>query len=173
MVFLLCKNISVVKEQRCYGWALQTPSAGWGGVLASLPGARRGLRSDTHFLCARPGAQWHVSQWIVTTVKWVLYPLYIRGNWGTVGFITLKKKIFFTFTKRGREGEREGEKHPCKRETPIGHPPHAPHWELNPKPRHMPWPGAELATCCSAGWRRANWATLVRVGFTACLRSHE
>ena len=26
----------------------------------------------------------------------------------------------FTFRARGREGEREGKKHPCERETPIG-----------------------------------------------------
>ena len=54
----------------------------------------------------------------------------------------------FIFRERGREGEREGEKHQCARETLIGCSLHA----LSQRPaeypqlRHVPWLGIELVT---------------------------
>ena len=78
-------------------------------------------------------------------------------------------KILFIFGERGREGEIKGKKHPCERETfiwerkidqlPLKH---TPNWGLNLQPRHVPWQGIELATCCFTGLHPSNWATLVR-----------
>ena len=48
------------------------------------------------------------------------------------------------FRERGREGEKEGEKHQCKRETLTGCPSYTPQMGgLNPQPRHVPWPEIE------------------------------
>ena len=58
----------------------------------------------------------------------------------------LKRFYLFTFTERGREGEREGEKHQCVRDTSIScswmyptedlahYPGICPDWELNQRP---------------------------------------
>ena len=47
-------------------------------------------------------------------------------------------KILFIFRKRGREGEREGKKHGCERETSIDCLSHALTQGLNPQSRHVP-----------------------------------
>ena len=49
-------------------------------------------------------------------------------------------KIFylFTFTERGREGEREGEKHQRVRDTSISYLSSVPNWGPGPQPRHVP-----------------------------------
>ena len=44
----------------------------------------------------------------------------------------------FIFRKRRREGEREGEKHQCARETSISCLLHAPNWGPGLQPRHVP-----------------------------------
>ena len=44
----------------------------------------------------------------------------------------------FTFRERGREGEREGEKHQCVRDTWTDCLSHAPTWGPGPQPRHVP-----------------------------------
>ena len=54
------------------------------------------------------------------------------------------KKILFVFRERGREREREGEKHQCVGETSIGCLLHAPNRGPGPKTRHVL--GIELAT---------------------------
>ena len=38
----------------------------------------------------------------------------------------------------GKEGEREGEKHQCVRDTVTGCFSHAPNWGPGPQPRHVP-----------------------------------
>ena len=82
-------------------------------------------------------------------------------------FLMYWKYLYFTFFKRegerGREGEREGEKHQCERKTLISY--------LS----YIPWPGTEPATKAYApsgnrtgnlslwGFRGpTNWATLIR-----------
>ena len=74
---------------------------------------------------------------------------------------SLKRFYVFIFRERGREGEREGEKHQCVRETLINCPSHAPNWEPVPEPRHVPWPGFEPT----------HWATHsgVTVIFQGCV----
>ena len=57
--------------------------------------------------------------------------------------------FFLTFREWRREGEREGEKHPCARcvrETSIGCLSDAPNQGPGPQPRHVPWLGIEPAT---------------------------
>ena len=48
----------------------------------------------------------------------------------------LKKK--FISTERGKEGEREGEKHRCVGETSIGYLSHTPNGAPGLKPRYVP-----------------------------------
>ena len=51
----------------------------------------------------------------------------------------LKKTLFiFIFRERGREGEREEEKHGCVTDTLIGSLWHTPSWGPGPQPRHVP-----------------------------------
>ena len=64
------------------------------------------------------------------------------------------------FRERGREGERQGEKHQCETEIPSGCLVHAP-W-LGTKPRHVPWLGIQHRTFWFAGQGPTNWATLAR-----------
>ena len=52
----------------------------------------------------------------------------------------------YLFRERGREGEREGEKHPCERETSISCLSHTPNWGPGLQPRHVPWLGIEPVT---------------------------
>ena len=49
-------------------------------------------------------------------------------------------KIFylFTFTERGREGERQREKHRHVRDPSISCLSHVPNWGPGPQPRHVP-----------------------------------
>ena len=57
---------------------------------------------------------------------------------------------FFILRERGREGEKEGEKHQSVA-------------SLTCAPRHVPWPGIKPATFRSAGRCLTNWTTLGRV----------
>ena len=75
-------------------------------------------------------------------------------------FLIVFKALFiysFIYWKRGREGEREGEKNQCviASHTCLN-------WRPNLQPRHVPWLGIELVTFCFAGQCPTNWATLVR-----------
>ena len=50
----------------------------------------------------------------------------------------LKKRFYlFSFREMGREGEREGEKHVCVRDTLAGCLLHTPNWGPGPQPRYM------------------------------------
>ena len=53
-------------------------------------------------------------------------------------FPFLKDFIYLFIFERGREGEREGEKHQCVRETSTSCLLHAPNWGLSLQPRHVP-----------------------------------
>ena len=69
----------------------------------------------------------------------------------------------FIFRERGREGEREGEKHWCERSihclvASCTHP----SWGSNLQPRHVPWPGIEPVTFHFARWCPTHWASPVR-----------
>ena len=61
-----------------------------------------------------------------------------------------------------REGEREGEKYQCMRDTSIGCLSHAPNWGPGLQPRHVPWLGIKPATFWFAGWCSIHWATPTR-----------
>ena len=80
----------------------------------------------------------------------------------------VKKKdfIYFTFRERGKEGEREGEKQQCARDTAISCLSHNPNWGPVPQPRHVPWLGIKLATFSSfwfTGRHSIHWTTPARV----------
>ena len=49
-----------------------------------------------------------------------------------------KDFIYFTLRERGREEEREGEKHQCVRDTSIGCLSHTPNWGPGPQPGMCP-----------------------------------
>ena len=72
------------------------------------------------------------------------------------------KKFYFFILERGREGEKEGEKHQCTRETLIGCLSYAPSQGPGPQSRHVPWLGIELAIFRFAGQCPTHWATPVR-----------
>ena len=69
----------------------------------------------------------------------------------------------FIFRERRREGESEGEKHQCERETLMGCFPHISHPGTEPANQARAWPRMEPVTLHFAGWCPTNWATLVRV----------
>ena len=71
----------------------------------------------------------------------------------------------FIFRKRGREGEKEGEKHWCVRKT-VRCLSYAHKRGPGLQPRHVPWPGIEPATFQLAGWRSVHWATPDRAPLT-------
>ena len=60
--------------------------------------------------------------------------------------IFLERFYLFIFRERGREGDREGEKHHGVRETSICFLLHAPRQGPCPQPKHVPWLGIELVT---------------------------
>ena len=64
--------------------------------------------------------------------------------------------LLFIFREWGREGERQGEKHRCVRETPTGWLLHDPKWGPGLQPRHVPWPGVEPVTFRFASWCSIN-----------------
>ena len=76
--------------------------------------------------------------------------------------------LFLFFREKGKEGEREGEKHQNERETLISCLLHTPLPGSNWKPRHVPWPGIELGTFHFAELHPTNWATPVRAGQFRC-----
>ena len=90
---------------------------------------------------------------MVRAVSWVW--LFCSHAFNIIFYL---KNLFFIvyFRERGREGEREGEKHWCERETSIGCLLYAPDWEPNLQPRHVPWLGIELATFLSARWHQST-----------------
>ena len=61
----------------------------------------------------------------------------VLGNY-SFSFSFFKRFYLFIFKEQGREGEREGEKHRCARETLIGHLLHAPNQGPGLQPRHEP-----------------------------------
>ena len=77
-------------------------------------------------------------------------------------YVILKRFYLFIFRERGREGEREGEKHWCARETLIGCLLHTSNWRSGPQLRHVPWLGIEPVTFHLAGPCPTRWTTPVR-----------
>ena len=65
----------------------------------------------------------------------------------------------FIFREKGGEGETEGEKHWCVRNTSIDCVSHAPNQGPGPQPRHVPWLGMKPATLWFPGWHSVHWAT--------------
>ena len=68
----------------------------------------------------------------------------------------------FIFWERGKEGERQGEKHWCAGETSIGCLSHTPSWGPGLHPRCVPWLGTEPVTFWFTGWHAIHWATPAR-----------
>ena len=79
---------------------------------------------------------------------------------------------FYLSLERGREGEREGEKHICVREILIGCLLHSPNQGPGPQPRHVPWPGIKLTFRC-VGWCPTHWATPVRAALLLTTKGWE
>ena len=65
----------------------------------------------------------------------IFYNVYIYmvyGNVSCVRFIIFKTDFIYLFLQRGKEGEREGEKHQCVVAS------RAPYWGPGPQPTHVP-----------------------------------
>ena len=71
--------------------------------------------------------------------------------------------LFIYFLERRGGKEKEGEKHPCVRDTTISCLSHALKWVPGPQPRHVLWLGIELATFGFAGQHSIHWATPARM----------
>ena len=93
---------------------------------------------------------------IIAIFYMLIYILFFKGFY------------LFIFRERGREGDREGEKHWCEREISIGCLLHAPSWEPGLQSRHMPRWRIEPATLLFVGWRPTHWATSVRAVHYFC-----
>ena len=76
-------------------------------------------------------------------------------NWEKITFLRL---YLFIFRGRGREGEREGEKHQCV----ISCLSLAPNWRPGPQLRHVTWLGIEPMTLCFTGLQSIHWAIPAR-----------
>ena len=87
----------------------------------------------------------HHNQWPLIVLDDMNAHIYIY-SW------PLKKKILLFIRERGREGEREGEKHRWVREAWIGFLSYTPNSGLSLPSRHVPWLGMELAAFQFAGW---------------------
>ena len=99
-------------------------------------------------LCQKLFAPIHVFYfWTLNSVPLVLYLFFCQYH---AGFFFKMLFIYF-FRERGREGEREAEKHQCVRETLNGSLLHTSNWGLGPQPRHVPWPRMEPVTFWIAG----------------------
>ena len=70
--------------------------------------------------------------------------------------------FLFIFRERGREVEREGEKHQCERGTSIACPLHTCSRGPGQQPGHVPWPGMEPVTIWFARRHPIHWATPVK-----------
>ena len=106
--------------------------------------------------------------------RYSLYSKFLRKLLHTISdfcpSILFSKFLNILFIYSQREGERDGEKHQCVRETLIRiasctRPTQGP----NRQPRHVPWPGIEPATFYFAGWCSTNWPMSVRGSFHSFL----
>ena len=79
-----------------------------------------------------------------------------------------KKKDLFIFRERGKEGEREREKHWCERATSTSCLLHTPNWGPALQPSHVSWLGIEPATFGFGEWCLTHWATRVRAACHSC-----
>ena len=71
-------------------------------------------------------------------------------------YTNVLKDMYLFFRERGREREREGEKHWCEKHQSVAS-------HTHPQPRHVPWPGIELAIFHFVGQHPTNWATPAKV----------
>ena len=71
---------------------------------------------------------------------------FIHSTVDSLEIILFLKKNLFIFRERAREGEREGEKHWCERESLIGCLSHTSNQGHGPQPKELPWLGIELLT---------------------------
>ena len=81
-----------------------------------------------------------------------------------------KRFLKFIFREREKEGEAEGEKYLCERETSIGCLFYVPQLGTKLQPRHVPWleiwPRIQMVNFCCAGWCPSNWATVFGAPFS-------
>ena len=104
---------------------------------------------------------WRVTAGWLIDMHLACYRLYFWFIFKMFNYIVLFFKDFiYLFLERRREGEREGEKHPCV----VNSRTH-PHWGCVLQPRHVPWvgiqQGIEPATLSQAE-HSIHWATPAR-----------
>ena len=84
-------------------------------------------------------------------------------------FFFFFKGFYFCLRERGREGERERQKHLCAKETLISCLSSAPHWGPGLQRRHVPWPGNWTCDPKVTGWLTCNPMSLTSQGSTFLL----
>ena len=117
--------------------------------------------SPIPWVCDYPysAAHYALSHESSTTQTW-------HGYIGLLLLLLFSKDFIYLFLKRGEEeGEREGKKCQCERETSIGclsYGPQPPDQGPGLQPSHVPYPGTGLVMLHPAEWHPTNWATPVR-----------
>ena len=82
----------------------------------------------------------------------VIYKLpLLRSLYCIIIYCFFKKDFMYLFLERGEGREKEGEKHPCARDTSRSYLLHTPNWGPGPHYRPMPWLGIEPVTFQFAG----------------------
>ena len=96
------------------------------------------------------------------TPRHLLSTLFFFNLQNNLFYILFFKRFYLFFRERGREGEREVEKHQCMRETWIDHLSHIPNQGEDQQPRHMPWLGIKQATFGFTDWHWSHRAASAR-----------
>ena len=87
-----------------------------------------------------------------------LVTLWFAG-WCSIHWATPTRTMYLFFRERGREGEQEGEKHQCVRDSSTSCLSHTPNCGPGPPLRHVPQLGIEPATFQLGGLHLIQWAT--------------
>ena len=87
----------------------------------------------------------HGRNFEVFFVRFLHIMIWGKGQGNPCTFFFLRFHLF-TCKRRGREGEREGEKHQYVRDISIGCLLHTPNWGPGPQSRHVPQLGIKSAT---------------------------
>ena len=123
---------------------------------------------QTHLLLTITDGMWEGNIYMYTylgqvyVVKGTDFVSRETSGWKSRFSIHCNNFYLFIFRERGREGEREGEKHWCVRDTSIGCLSNAPSWGPGPQPRHVSSLGIKTVPFWFTGQHSIHWATPAR-----------